>query len=303
MFEKEIKFIYDFSLNRIKRMQGDITFEKLSNSGMHPAIIKYISAEIDYLVFEDRRRLTEKSVFDYARCQLDKSFRDVADNIRNSEILSLEYLKNILLHAVSFNINYIFQPGNALVRFIFADSESQSKREIRHIINYLYYYSYIADIIRVYSDKKKIEIIFRKDFEDLVKRIFHEVAAGGKESLIQNAVWSFADFFAIGQSAKTAVPLSGVKLFLDEFDFEHESENISSVIASGKTLSDIFELKNIITSAVTERPQYEGAKIISSAAELKKVNENTISLEGDENDDFVYPAEKPENSNEIVDDK
>ncbi len=39
MFEKEIKFIADISLNKIKNLGSFIRFEKLMSSEMHPAII------------------------------------------------------------------------------------------------------------------------------------------------------------------------------------------------------------------------------------------------------------------------
>ena len=46
MFEKEIKFITDISLNKVKKFGSFFTYEKLLTSDVHPAIIKYISAEL-----------------------------------------------------------------------------------------------------------------------------------------------------------------------------------------------------------------------------------------------------------------
>jgi len=57
MFEKEIKFISDFSLNKLKSFGSFVTFEKLSTTDLHPAIIAYISAELDYMIFRDRKKL------------------------------------------------------------------------------------------------------------------------------------------------------------------------------------------------------------------------------------------------------
>ena len=63
MFEKESKFIIDYNLNKIRHLGGNITFEKLAGSGVHPAIIKFISAELDKLIYEDRNKLLQQSVF------------------------------------------------------------------------------------------------------------------------------------------------------------------------------------------------------------------------------------------------
>jgi len=66
MFEKEIQFISDFTLNKVKKLGSFFTFEKLFSANIHPAIVQYISAELDYLIYEDRKRLLNNSVFDYS---------------------------------------------------------------------------------------------------------------------------------------------------------------------------------------------------------------------------------------------
>ncbi len=49
MFEKEIKFISDFCLNKVKGLGSFFTYEKLAGTDLHPAILRYISAELDYM--------------------------------------------------------------------------------------------------------------------------------------------------------------------------------------------------------------------------------------------------------------
>ena len=61
MFEREIQFIYDFSHNKIKSLGSFITFSQLKSTELHPAILQYISAEIDFYIFEDRQKLLKDS--------------------------------------------------------------------------------------------------------------------------------------------------------------------------------------------------------------------------------------------------
>ena len=56
MFEKEIKFISDFCLNKVKGLGSFFTYEKLAGTDLHPAILRYISAELDYMIYSDRKK-------------------------------------------------------------------------------------------------------------------------------------------------------------------------------------------------------------------------------------------------------
>ena len=79
MFEKEIKFISDFSLNKVKKFGSFITFEKLSGTDLHPAIITYISSEFDYMIYRDRKKLLADSIFDYSGRQIIDQFKIIAE--------------------------------------------------------------------------------------------------------------------------------------------------------------------------------------------------------------------------------
>ena len=56
MFEKEIKFISDFCLNKVKGLGSFFTYDKLAGTDLHPAILRYISAELDYMIYADRKK-------------------------------------------------------------------------------------------------------------------------------------------------------------------------------------------------------------------------------------------------------
>jgi protein associated with RNAse G/E len=89
MFEREIKFIYDFNVNQVKKLGTSFTFNSLTTVSVHPAILKYISAEIDYLIYEDRKKLVENSNFDYTGDNIYKYFSLISDEIRKEFLLNM----------------------------------------------------------------------------------------------------------------------------------------------------------------------------------------------------------------------
>jgi hypothetical protein len=93
MFEKEIKFIADFSLNKVKNLGSFFSFEKLLGTDIHPAILHYISAEIDFLIFEDRKKLIQNSVFDYSGPEIAKYFNLIGEEVKKTRKISVEDIK------------------------------------------------------------------------------------------------------------------------------------------------------------------------------------------------------------------
>ena len=93
MFEKEIQFITDFNLNKIKRLGSFFTLDDLTKAKVHPAIVRYISAEIDYLIFLDRQNLLQKSVFDYSGTELAQHFLAISQEIKKNKLLPYEEVK------------------------------------------------------------------------------------------------------------------------------------------------------------------------------------------------------------------
>src|SRR5512146_2510908 len=102
MFEKEIKFIIDFTLNRINKLGSFFTFERLASAEVHPAIILYISAQLDYLIYEDRKKILQNSSFDYSGSEISKYFNMIGEEIKKNKRLAFEDVKTLVTHAVTF---------------------------------------------------------------------------------------------------------------------------------------------------------------------------------------------------------
>jgi len=151
MFEKEIKFISDFSLNKLKSFGSFVTFKKLSSTDLHPAIVSYISAELDYMIFRDRKKLLEDSIFDYSGREIADHFNVIAAELKQNKKISISDVHKLITQAVSFNINYVVRPKWSLTKLIYNDQDFVSVDELERMLNYLYYYDYVKNVLTAYS--------------------------------------------------------------------------------------------------------------------------------------------------------
>ncbi len=216
MFEKEIKFIYDFNINKTKSLGNFTTFIELSKITLHPAILRFISADIDFLIFEDRQKLLKNSAFDYSGEKISQYFSLINDEIKQSKKLSADYVNKLILHAVTFNVNFLVRPKWALEKFVFEDSPSKSIVEINQILDYLYFYPHLKKIVSSYLAKKKLLSINQSDFKDLLTNIDKITIDSSLPSVIETAVNSIKEFFSIGSVGKDLVQLSCLKIFIKE---------------------------------------------------------------------------------------
>ncbi|GMU95084.1 hypothetical protein [Ignavibacterium album] len=216
MFQNEIKFIYDFVINRIKNLGEVFTIEKLLEAEIHPAIKKYIEAEIDFLIYDDRKKLLQNSIFDYTGNKIAKYFDLISQEIKKSKRVNVEDIQKLVLQAVSFNANYVVRPKWSLVKLIFGNNKSVSNEEIQMMLNYIYYYDYLKNIIEAYLEKRKLLTITVTEFELILNKIDRELFQYDKQKLVDNSLASIADFFSIGALSKSSVTIESVEIFLKE---------------------------------------------------------------------------------------
>ncbi|MBZ0199573.1 MAG: hypothetical protein K8H86_06885 [Ignavibacteriaceae bacterium] len=216
MFEKEIQFISDFTLNKIKKLGPFFTFEKLFNAEVHPAIVQYISAELDYLIYEDRQKLLSKSVFDYSGSEITKHFLAIGQEIKKSKKVSYQDVKNLVVQAVSFNINFTVRPRWSISKLAFDKDEFRTAEEINIILSYIYYYDYIRNVVNAYIRKKGLVNISASDFSLVLGRLDKELFTVRTTELIDNSLYAIADFTSIGGLKKKTVPVSSIEMFLKE---------------------------------------------------------------------------------------
>ena len=258
MFEKEIKFIVDFSLNKVKNLGSFFSFEKLLTTDIHPAILHYISAEIDFLIFEDRKKLIQNSLFDYSGPEIAKYFNLIGEEVKKSRKISVEDIKKLITQAVSFNVNFVARPKWSLSKLIFNDSDLKPIEEIKLSLNYVYYYEYLKNILLSYLNKKKSVSLTLIEFEVLLNKIDKELFSVQSNKLVDNTLYSIADFMNTGSSSNK-VPVQSVEVFFKERNLiEYLFKLRRSLPIDSKQKYSVEELRSIIYSATPLDQQVTG---------------------------------------------
>ncbi|MFZ5947641.1 MAG: hypothetical protein ACOYU5_06695 [Stygiobacter sp.] len=290
MFEREIKFIYDFNLNKVNKLGPYFTFEQLQNSDLHPAILHYISAEIDYLVFEDRQKLLKNSVFDYSGEKISHYFSLITAELKKNKRFSLEYIAKLILHATSFTANFLVRPSWTITRFIFDESKHKTTNEIKQILNYIYYYKYLKTIIISYLSTKKILSMNVEEFEELITKTDRISVESNFNGIISNSLTAMAEFFNIGQMQKTKIPLTAVELFLEEKNLPIHLQKIT----------EVFGIDENATYYISDYMRILNSVIILEDEVIEETEQQEFELENVEQENLVTETPNEQIENDLL---
>ncbi|MBU0475547.1 MAG: hypothetical protein KKF62_15470 [Bacteroidetes bacterium] len=249
MFEKEIEFIYKYNLNKIKHLGSFITYEQLLNTNIHPALLQYLSAEIDFLIYEDRQKLLKDSLFDYSGNKITELFSSIGEEIKRTKKFSYEYLTKLLLHASSFNANFLIRPKWSLMQFIFENENESTKQitEVKQILNYLYYYPYLKRLLINFFDKKRMISISASELEDLLDKIDKINYESNFDKVLDSAFSSIAEFIYAGEIKNRKISNQFVELFLVDKGLEKFQIPLAQKFSGGiQNKFDISEFKTAI---------------------------------------------------------
>lgn len=311
MFEREIRFIYDFNLNKVNKLGPFFTFEQLLASDLHPAILQYISAEIDYLIFEDRQKLLKNSVFDYSGEKISYHFNQISEEAKKTKRFAVEYIAKLVLHASSFTVNYLIHPKWTLQKFVFDESPTKTTNEIKQILNYVYYYKYTNRILISYINTKKILSMNSKEFEELLNKSDKLGTETYLEAILSNALKSMAEFLNIGEIKKSKVPLSAVEMFLEEKELIPYLQKISETFGKDENakieISDILKvMKNVMIVKEEPLPEIEEEEKFETEEieeEKPKVLESGIEIDSEEEKVLERDHEQEQEEIETLDEQ
>ena len=256
MFQTEIKFITDFTLNHVKKLGAFFTFERLFETNIHPAIKQYLNAEFEFLIYEDRQKLIQGSLFDYSGSKINHHFSMIAEEIKKTKKVSYEDMKLLISRSVSFNISYILKPNWSLQKLIFGEKKSISVVELELVLNYLYFYDYLKNVFKSYLSKRNIVNLSSTEFELILNKIDRELFSTHFEKLVDNSLVSIADLFSIGGLNKKNISVEAVEIFLKEKNLIDHLLKLKRVIPNpGKRKYDIDDIRRIIYSATPVEPE------------------------------------------------
>jgi len=252
MFEKEIQFITDFNLNKIKRLGSFFTLDDLTKAKVHPAIVQYISAEIDYLIFLDRQNLLQKSVFDYSGPEIVEHFLAISQEIKKNKLLPYEEVKKIIQQAVTFQLTYLLRPVWTLKKFVFDSSEIRSQEEVKLFLNYLYFFDYYKKIFLTILEKKKLLTISIFEFESLLEKIQRQLLDQQMKNVIENALMDAAEFINTGEVTKTKLAIETLEIFLKDKGLHNHIFKVRKLLSvDPKQKFELSEIFSAIFSPVS----------------------------------------------------
>ena len=153
------------------------------------------------MIYEDRKRLLNNSMFDYSGGEISKYFSQITREIKRNKRLEFEDLKKLVIQAVSFNANHVVRPRWSLSKLIFDPSPSRTVEEINLILEYPYYFGYTKNILISFLNKKKVSSFSVNEFDQLYAKIDQELFTQGNHKLLDNALTSISDFFNDGEAS------------------------------------------------------------------------------------------------------
>ena len=290
MFEKEIKFIGDFCLNQVKSLGSNFTLDKITNAGVHPAVVQYISAELEFMIYSDRRKLLQQSYFDYAGKEISHHFQKISGEIKKHKKISIEDSKKLIFQAVSFNINYLVRPRWSLIKLIFNDQPVISVEEMKMMLNYLYYYEYFKKVLNGYISKRNLVQISSTEFDILLNKIDNELINSNQHQVITNSFTSMGDFFNVGGVDKNRLPLSAVEIFCKEKNLVDLILKLRKVIPNEvKRRYDKIEIERILFSPDVIQKTDEEADIETETTTeqmIEALDADELRTEVDESDEL-----------------
>lgn len=311
MFEKEIKFIGDFCFNQVRSLGSSFTLDKIISAGVHPAVVQYISAELDYMIYSDRRKLLQQSYFDYAGKEISDHFQKISGEIKKHKKISLDDSKKLIFQAISFNINYLVRPRWSLIKLIFNDQPLISVEEMRMLLNYLYYYEYFKKVLNGYILKRNLTQISSTEFDILLNKIDNELINSNQHQVISNSFTSMGDFFNVGGVDKNRLPLSAVEIFCTEKNLVDLVLRLRKAVPNEvKRRYDKVEIERILfspdvikksgaESELEDESKTEQMIEALDAEQTPEVNvdietESEVESENPDNENFLSPEEEEE---------
>jgi len=276
MFEKEIEFIYKYNLNKIKHLGSFITYEQLLTTNIHPALLQYLSAEIDFLIYEDRQKLLKDSLFDYSGDNITEYFSSIGEEIKKTKKFSFDYLSKLLLHATSFNTNFLIRPKWSLMQFVFENENESTKQivEVKQILNYVYYYPFLKRLLINFFNKKRMVTLSSDELEELLNKIDKINYESNFDKVLDTAFNSIAEFIYAGELNNQKISKQFVELFLVDKSLDKLKLLIDEKFGFGnKNKFDIVKFKNILLDA-------EESKIIEDdILQEEQIEQSDITLE------------------------
>ena len=304
MFEKEIKFISDFTINKINYLGSFFTYDELFNSDINPAILKFVSAEVDFKIYEDRKKFLSHSSFNYTGSKIAKYFNLIGKEIKKSTKITYHDIKDIINQAVAFNIDYTIVPNESLLNLFFDKKQEIKAEALKLKLNYIYYYPHLKEILSSYIDKKNVSVLTSSAVKKILSDINDQVLAEAPESAVEDAINTIADFYNIGNTGSQKLSARLVEIYLEKNHFEKYLDRLNkSILHDSKQKHSIGEIKAILFSSAPVKGIEETKPEENELEEEPLQPEDAETQITEEKDNIEEPQKEAINQSETQDEE
>lgn len=241
MYQKEIEALTEHNLEKLTPLGDSITLEALSASDIHPAIIRFISSELDFMIYKERKILLERSFFDYSDHTVKPYFDKIGQLIKRKKAIPKADVERLIHQAVTLNVSFLLKPNKTLLKFIFNKTEERPVEEVRLLLNYNYFYESIKKIINTVLDIKKKKNLDVVEFQELLEKIKVELLQTKYRYVIDNGLESISNFFTHNEESN-AISVGAVEIFLKEKGLKTEIERVKDQISAKSAMLASVEM-------------------------------------------------------------
>jgi hypothetical protein len=244
------------------------------------------------MIFRDRNKLLEDSIFDYSGREIADHFNVIAKELKQNKKISFSDIEKLITQAVSFNINFVVRPKWSLTKLIYNDQDFVSVEELRRMLNYLYYYDYVKNVLSAYISKRKVIQLTLTEFDLILNKIDRELFNSNSEELINNSLHSIADFFNIGGIDKNRISLQAVEIFLKEKNLVDHLLKLNHGIPNGSRKKyEIEDFKKVLYATAPLKPDsISGYEDIDP--EYEEIESSDMELQDNEQFDTIEETDK-----------
>ncbi len=300
MYNKEKQTIFNFCLEKLKPLGPYFPVTKLAETGIHPAISTYITAAVDFLVYEDRLLLFKDSKFDYSGEKVQKLLKEIGIELKENKKFAIKFYLDLVKKAIDFNINFLLSPNEEIEKLVYSGKQQATAEEISLKLNYIHYYGYLKNILISFISRKNVVLLNNEEFNKLLGKVDQLSTESNRNDILQQAVSGIGNFFNYGLNGPELVPLDAIKLFLKNkslFELEEMLEAKTSM-EEDKLPQSFFEellLGNVSKSSV---PETERTESIESTTEVTLDNTYSIDVHEESSADNEFTNTEPESKDE-----
>lgn len=216
MFEKEIERLGQETIERLPVGRESYTLDELQSANIHPAVVQYISAELDFLAARDLRAIVAQSAFNYADPEVKPYLDKITSIFKRKKKFSTAEISRYARQALTLNLHFLLKPNRTIRKFLFGKESERHADDIKLLLNYFAYYKYIKKIVLTVFDLKKKVKLGKYEFGELLENMQKELLQTQFTVVIENAVDAMKNYFAFYQEGKGSIPRPAVEMLLKE---------------------------------------------------------------------------------------